>query len=78
MTVKRYDANGNEIELYELCRTEPAWAANRIRVLEGVVGQFVEFQISDYDRSNRMAKKYCEIRRHAIKQLPAPSEDATP
>lgn len=34
-----YDVDGNECSLDTLCRREPAWAANRIRVLIAKVQQ---------------------------------------
>ena len=32
---KFYDIDGNEVSLYRLCRLEPGWAANQIRLLYG-------------------------------------------
>lgn len=37
----------------------------KISALEEALHQFMEFQITDYDRMAGMAKRYCEIRRHA-------------
>jgi len=44
----------------------------KISALEEALHQFMEFQISDYHRSADMAKRYCEIRRHARKVLAQP------
>ena len=71
-----HDTAGNPITLYRLVRGEPDWAASRIRhmatqndELRAALQEFVDFEISTYDRSQRRAKAYCAIRRRAVKLL---------
>lgn len=44
------------------------WEAEAV-ALENSLREFIEYQISDYDRRADLARDYCDIRRRAIRVL---------
>lgn len=59
------DSDGNEVTLETLCRREPAWAASRIRLLEGLQRDTVECLDSSEDEAedwkDRSARTEAEL-----------------